>query len=69
MQRIAVCYLLASIIFLKTSVRTQVVIVVALLLVYWLLMASLSAPGFASGDLSKCSVLPVAYTQLTLPSL
>ncbi len=53
LQRIAVCYLLASIIFLKTRVRTQIVIVAALLLVYWLLMARLSAPGFATGDLSK----------------
>jgi predicted acyltransferase len=53
LQRIAVCYLLASIIFLKTRVRTQLIIVVVLLLVYWLLMASLSAPGFAAGDLSK----------------
>ncbi len=53
LQRIAVCYLLASIIFLKTRVRTQIVIVTSLLLVYWLLMARLSAPGFATGDLSK----------------
>jgi predicted acyltransferase len=53
LQRIAVCYLLASIVFLKTKVRTQLVIVLVLLLVYWLLMARLSAPGFAAGDLSK----------------
>jgi predicted acyltransferase len=53
LQRIAVCYLLASIIFLKCSVRTQIVIAAVLLLVYWLLMAGLSAPGFARGDLSK----------------
>jgi len=53
LQRIAVCYLFASIIFLKTKVRTQIVIVAGLLLVYWLLMARLSAPGFATGDLSK----------------
>lgn len=53
LQRIAVCYLLASIIFLKTRVRAQILIVAALLLVYWLLMAILSAPGFAAGDLSK----------------
>ena len=53
LQRIAVCYLLASIIFLKTRVRTQLVITLVLLLVYWLVMACLSAPGFATGDLSK----------------
>jgi predicted acyltransferase len=53
LQRIAICYLLASVIFLKTRVRTQLVITAILLLVYWLLLASLSAPGFAVGDLSK----------------
>jgi len=53
LQRIAVCYLLASIIFLKTRVKAQTVLVAALLLVYWLLMARLSAPGFPRGDLSR----------------
>jgi predicted acyltransferase len=53
LQRIAVCYLLASIIFLKTRVRTQIIVVAALLLLYWLVMARLSAPGFAMGDLSR----------------
>ena len=53
LQRIAVCYLFASIIFLKTGVRPQIGIVAALLLIYWLLMSGLSAPGFAAGDLSK----------------
>jgi predicted acyltransferase len=53
LQRIAVCYFLASIIFLNAKIRTQVVIVIALLLGYRLLMALVPAPGFAAGDLSK----------------
>ncbi|HVQ37477.1 MAG TPA: DUF5009 domain-containing protein [Pyrinomonadaceae bacterium] len=53
LQRLAVCYFFASIIFLKTRVRTQVIITLALLLIYWLLMTRLHAPGFAAGDLSK----------------
>ncbi|MEP6570194.1 MAG: heparan-alpha-glucosaminide N-acetyltransferase domain-containing protein [Acidobacteriota bacterium] len=53
LQRIAVCYLFAAIIFLKTKVRTQVIIAVALLVIYWLLMTRLHAPGFVTGDLSK----------------
>jgi predicted acyltransferase len=53
LQRIAVCYLFAALIFLKTKGRTQVAVVLILLLVYWLLMASLSAPGFPAGDLSR----------------
>src|SRR5205085_541975 len=38
LQRIAVCYLVSSIIFLKTRWRTQAIIAGALLLVYWFLM-------------------------------
>jgi len=53
LQRLAVCYLFASFIFLKTRLRTQVIITLALLIIYWLLMTRLHAPGFATGDLSK----------------
>ncbi|MEP6820279.1 MAG: DUF5009 domain-containing protein [bacterium] len=53
LQRIAVCYLFAAIIFLTTKIRTQVIIAIALLVIYWLLMTRLHAPGFATGDLSK----------------
>jgi predicted acyltransferase len=53
LQRIAVCYLIASLIFLKTKVRTQFVIAIVLLVAYWLLMTRVAAPGFAAGDLSK----------------
>ena len=53
LQRIAFCYLLASVVFLSTRVRTQFVIALALLLIYWILMANFAAPGFAAGDLSK----------------
>jgi predicted acyltransferase len=53
LQRIAVCYLLASLIFLKTKVRTQVIIVAALTIGYCLLMNYVPAPGYAAGDLTK----------------
>lgn len=53
LQRIAICYLIASLIFLTTKIRTQLLIAIALLILYWLLMTRLSAPGFAPGDLSK----------------
>jgi predicted acyltransferase len=58
LQRIAVCYLFASIIFLETEIRTQVVITIALLLVYWFLVRFIAAPGFAAGDLTKEGSLP-----------
>ena len=53
LQRIAVCYLFASVIFLNTKVRTQIAITIALCLIYWALMTLLAAPGFIPGDLSK----------------
>ena len=53
LQRIAVCYLIASLVFLTTKIRTQLIITVALLVVYWLLMTRLAAPGYPARDLSK----------------
>ncbi len=53
LQRIALCYFFAAIIFLKTRLRTQLLVAVGLLLIYWLLMSWLAAPGYAPGDLSK----------------
>lgn len=58
LQRIAVCYFFASIIFLNTRWRTQVAIAIALLLIYWLLLKFVPAPGFAAGDLTKEGSLP-----------
>jgi predicted acyltransferase len=52
LQRIAVCYLVASLIFLHTRWRAQAAVAAALLLVYWPLMVLIPAPGFAAGDLS-----------------
>ncbi|HVF88192.1 MAG TPA: heparan-alpha-glucosaminide N-acetyltransferase domain-containing protein [Pyrinomonadaceae bacterium] len=52
LQRIAVCYLVASIIFLKTDFKGQAVIVAVLLVAYWLLMTLTPAPGYGTGDLS-----------------
>jgi predicted acyltransferase len=58
LQRIAVCYLIASIIFLNTSVRTQILISVGLLLLYWIVVKTIPAPGYAAGDLTKEGSLP-----------
>lgn len=58
LQRIAVCYFFASILFLTTKIRTQVGITIALLLGYWLLVKVIPAPGFVAGDLTKEGSLP-----------
>jgi predicted acyltransferase len=58
LQRIAVCYFFASIIFLNTKVRTQIAITIGLLIVYWLMLKLIPAPGYAAGDLTKEGSLP-----------
>ncbi|MEO6333408.1 MAG: DUF5009 domain-containing protein [Pyrinomonadaceae bacterium] len=45
LQRIAVCYLAVSIVFLHTNWRQQTAIGIGLLLLYWLLMTAIPVPG------------------------
>jgi predicted acyltransferase len=52
LQRIAICYLIASAIFLTTRWRMQIVWIVALLASYWLIMLLIPAPGYGAGDLA-----------------
>ena len=66
LQRIAVCYFFASIIFLNTRVRTQIAITIALLLVYWLMLKLIPAPGYAAGDLTKEGSLPSYIDRVVL---
>src|SRR4051812_9801377 len=51
LQRIAVCYLIASLIFLNTKWRAQALIAAALLLIYWAVMKLIPVPGFGAGNL------------------
>ena len=45
LQRIAVCYLVVSFVFLKTNWKTQALIGVVLLFIYWALMTLVPVPG------------------------
>ena len=51
LQRIAICYLIASIIYLYTGIRGQIIWIVSLLVVYWLLMTLAPVPGYGAGRL------------------
>lgn len=53
LQRIAVCYLAASLVFLWTDWRAQAAITLALLLIYWLLMTLVDVPGYGAGLLDS----------------
>jgi len=52
LQRIAICYLIASAIYLTTRWRMQIVWIVALLTSYWLIMMLVPVPGYGAGDLA-----------------
>ena len=65
LQRIAVCYLIASIVFLKTGWKGQAIIATLLLVSYWLLMVLVPVPGYGRGDLSMEGNL-AAYVDRTL---
>ncbi len=45
LQRIAVCYLISSLIFVRTNWKQQAIIASVLLLVYWALMTLINVPG------------------------
>ena len=52
LQRIAICYLIASLIFLYTGVRTQIALIVLLMACYWMMMTLIPVPGYGAGNLS-----------------
>lgn len=52
LQRIAVCFLFASLIFIKTKIRGQLIWTIALLALYWILMKVVPVPGYGAGVLT-----------------
>lgn len=53
LQRIAVCYLIAAVIFLTTKLRAQILWIAGLNAVYWAAMMLLPVPGCGAGSLAK----------------
>jgi predicted acyltransferase len=53
LQRIGVCYLFASLIFITTGIRGQAIAIFCLLAGYWLLMAFMPVPGWGHGILDE----------------
>ncbi|MBP1646807.1 MAG: hypothetical protein H6Q30_252 [Bacteroidetes bacterium] len=51
LQRIAVCYLVASAIFLSSTIRGQAIWAVTFLVVYWLALMLIPVPGYGAGVL------------------
>jgi predicted acyltransferase len=53
LQRIAVCYLVAAVLFVTTGWRTQAILAAVTLFGYWAALALVPVPGFGAGDLGK----------------
>jgi predicted acyltransferase len=67
LQRIALCYLAAALIFLKTGQRGRVLWVLGLLFGYWLVMSTIPAPGHVAGDLSRAGNLAAYVDRALMP--
>jgi predicted acyltransferase len=61
LQRIAICYLASSLIFLKTSWRFQAAIVSSILLSYWALMTVVPVPGCDTATFSDVTCNLAGY--------
>src|SRR5262245_19283500 len=66
LQRIALCYLAAALLYLWSDWRTQAGVAAALLLGYWGLLALVPVPGFGAGDLDKVGSLTAWLDRLIL---
>lgn len=53
LQRIAIVYFFSAILYLKTNLKTQLVVLAALLIGYWVLMAFVPVPGFGPANFDK----------------
>lgn len=51
LQRIALCYFFAALLFMKTKMKGQAIAAIVLLAVYWLLMKFVPVPGYGAGVL------------------
>ncbi|WP_264563551.1 acyltransferase family protein [Flavobacterium sp. N3904] len=53
LQRIGIVYFIASLLYLKTTQRTQLLVAIGILLGYWTVMTLIPAPGFEITNLEK----------------
>ncbi len=68
LQRIALCYLAASAIFLTLNRKKQIVTTILLMVLYWILMTVVPVPGYGPGVLDKNGNLAAYIDRLLLPS-
>lgn len=66
LQRIALVYLVSAILFIKTGWKTQVIVAVSLLVIYWILMTLVPVPGVGEPNLGKDTNLGAWLDRLLL---
>lgn len=68
LQRIAVVYLVVSLLYLTTTTTTQAVVGIVILLLYWALMALIPVPGVGAANVEKGTNLAAWLDYLLLPN-
>lgn len=53
LQRIGIVYFFASLLYLKTNLKTQLIVAASILVLYWVLMAFVPVPGFGPANFEK----------------
>lgn len=66
LQRIGIVYFFTSILYLKTNLKTQLIVAASILLGYWILMAFVPVPGFGAANFEKGTNLAAWLDNLLL---
>lgn len=66
LQRIGIVYFFASLLYLKTNLKTQLLVAVSILLGYWIVMAFVPIPGFGAANFEKGTNLAAWLDNLVL---
>ncbi|KIC00490.1 amino acid transporter [Flavobacterium sp. KMS] len=66
LQRIGIVYFFTSLLYLKTNLKTQLLVTASILLIYWILMAFVPVPGFGAANFEKGTNLAAWLDNLLL---
>ncbi|MES2218305.1 MAG: heparan-alpha-glucosaminide N-acetyltransferase domain-containing protein [Pseudomonadota bacterium] len=68
LQRLAICYYVAAMLFLSTSTRSQVLLTISLLVGYWFMLTMFPVPGYGINNLSQEGNLPAYIDRMLFSS-
>jgi|AntAceMinimDraft_11_1070367.scaffolds.fasta_scaffold47220_1 predicted acyltransferase len=67
LQRIGVVYLVVSLLYLTTTLRTQIIVGLVLPLAYWAMMTLIPVPGVGPANVEKATNIAAWFDYLLLP--